>query len=171
MSGAREEEGYSDLDNRHNFTLAGSTILPWDVQLSGIFRVLSGNPVRAEAGFDIDGDNQRQHDKPPGLAHTVGRTDVDESLRIINELRTSLGRDPIDRSLLDLDTFFNVDVRVTKIFPFGAAQQIELFLEGYNLTNHVNYFGSNRNINSASFLVRRRARDARQFQGGIRYRF
>ena len=171
MSGAREEEGYSDLDNRHNFTLAGSTILPWDVQLSGIFRVLSGNPVRAEAGFDIDGDNQRQHDKPPGLAHTVGRTDVDESLRIINELRTSLGRDPIDRALLDLDTFFNVDVRVTKIFPFGAAQQIELFLEGYNLTNHVNYFGSNRNINSASFLVRRRARDARQFQGGIRYRF
>ena len=171
VSGAREEEGYSDLDNRHNFTVAGSTVLPWDIQLSGIFRVLSGNPVRAEAGFDIDGDNQRQHDKPPGLAHTVGRTDVDQALGIINDLRASIGRDPIDRSLLDLDTFFNVDVRVTKIIPFGAAQQLELFLEGYNLTNHVNYYGSNRNINSASFLVRRRARDARQFQGGIRYRF
>lgn len=171
VSGARKEEGYSDLDNRHNFTLAGSTVLPFDIQVSGIFRVLSGNPVRAEAGFDIDGDNQRQHDKPPGLAHTVGRSDVDEALGIINNLRTSLGRDPIDRSLLELDTFFNVDFRVTKIIPFGASQQVELFVEGYNVTNHVNYYGSNRNINSSSFLVRRRARDARQFQGGIRYRF
>lgn len=171
MSGARKEEGYSDLDNRHNLTLAGSTILPWDVQVSGIFRILSGQPVRAQAGFDIDGDNQSQHDKPAGLEHTVGRSNVNEALGIINDLRATRDLDPIDGSLLDLDTFMTLDFRVTKILPFRSAAQLELFIEGYNVTNNVNYYGSNRNIISRSFMVRRRARDPRQFQGGIRYRF
>ena len=60
-------------------------------------------PVRAEAGFDIDGDNQRQHDKPEGLEHTVGRTNVDASLQFINDLRAATRNlTPIDRGLLDL---------------------------------------------------------------------
>lgn len=59
-------------------------------------------PVRAEAGFDIDGDNQRQHDKPEGLEHTVGRTNVDESLQFNNDLRATRNLAPIDRELLDL---------------------------------------------------------------------
>ena len=76
-----QEEGYSDMDSRHNLSIAGSTTVPWGIQLSGIIRALSGTPYNVSAGFDIDGDGQNQNDRPVGLPATVGREKVSESLR------------------------------------------------------------------------------------------
>ncbi len=55
-----QERGYSDMDSRHNLSVAGSTTLPWAIQFSGIVRALSGAPFAVAAGFDIDGDGQTQ---------------------------------------------------------------------------------------------------------------
>ena len=50
-------------------------------------------------------------------------------------------------------------------------------IEGFNLTNHVNYrapfegAAGAANMNAPSFLVRTAARDARQIQWGVRYVF
>ena len=72
-----------------------------------------------------------------------------------------------------IDPFISLDARLTKIIEVGATRRFEVFLEGYNLTNHENFqpFTINANINSASFLIRNSARPPRQIQWGARYSF
>jgi hypothetical protein len=167
------ERGYNDTDQRHNLTLSAAGRLPWGFQISGIGKFISGSPFLAQAGFDLDGDLAVTNDRPAGLPTRVGRERVDESFQIINDLRASRGLPPIDRKLLDLDTYVSIDMRLTKDITLGASRRLQLFLEGYNLTNYVNYqpFTINPNINSSSFLIRNSARDGRQAQWGARYTF
>ena len=167
------EEGYNNTDNRHNLTLSAATTLPWQIQVSGIGKFISGSPFLVQAGYDIDGDGSVQYDKPAGLTHTVGRGDVTQQLQIINSLRTQLGLPQVSRSLLDPDPYVSIDARVTKFFRVNNKQRLDLFFEVYNLTNHVNYtpYSINPNINSTSFLVRNGARDGTQAQWGVRYTF
>ncbi|MGH9348112.1 MAG: carboxypeptidase regulatory-like domain-containing protein [Vicinamibacterales bacterium] len=168
-----QERGYNVSDQRHNLTVSGSTTLPWGVQVSGIVKAVSGSPLKVQAGFDLDGDGSVQSDRPAGLPTTVGREKVEESLTLINTLRASRGLSPIDADLLQLDPYFTLDIRATKAIGLGAQRRLELFLEGYNITNRVNYepFTVTGNINSPAFLIRRTARDARQIQWGVRYAF
>jgi hypothetical protein len=167
------ERGYNDTDQRHNLTVSMAARLPWDMQLSGIGKFISGSPILAQAGFDMDGDLAVTNDRPEGLPTRVGREKVGESLPIINDLRASRGLPPIDRVLLNLDTFVSIDLRLTKDINVGNSRRLQLFLEGYNLTNHVNYqpFTINTNIISSSFLIRNSARDGRQAQWGARFIF
>jgi hypothetical protein len=168
-----DERGYNDTDQRHNVTFSAATTLPWQIQLSGIVKAVSGSPMLVQAGFDMDGDGSITNDRPAGLPTRVGREKNEESLRIINDLRATRGLPPIAESLLDLDPFVSVDLRVMKVFPLRADNRIELFLEAYNVTNHVNFqpFTVNPNIIAGDFLIRNSARDARQIQWGVRYAF
>lgn len=168
-----DERGYNPTDQRHNLTAAGSISLPWDVQVSGILKLISGSPFKVQTGFDIDGDGSIISDRPPGVPITVGREQIDEPLRIMNELRASRGLPPVDATLLKLDPFRSLDLRVTKGIRFGPRQRVELLVEAFNLTNFVNQqpFSVNQNIISPSFLIRNSARDGRQIQWGVRYEF
>lgn len=168
------ERGYNNTDQRHNFTVSASTSLPWDIQISGVGKFVSGSPMVVQAGFDLDGDGSIQYDRPPGLEHTAGRENVDHDIQIINAFRASLGLPAIDPSLLKLDPFISVDARITKAIRLGDSQRLDLFFEGYNLTNYVNFtpYTLTPYMNSpASFLVRNGARDGRQLQWGLRYTF
>jgi hypothetical protein len=62
-------------------------------------------------------------------------------------------------------------MRATKGFPLGGRQRGEVFLEAFNLTNHVNLSNYNGNMNTNSFLIPSSARPARQIQWGVRYSF
>jgi outer membrane receptor protein involved in Fe transport len=166
------ERGYSEMDSRHNLSLSGSSTLPYGVHFSGILRALSGTPHSISAGFDIDGDGQSQNDRPEGLPITVGREKVQESLDIINTLRVSRNLALITEEHLKLEPFIALDLRLTKQFDLGASRSMELFLEGYNVLNRVNFAGGgNGSIISPAFLVRNNARDARQVQLGGRFTF
>jgi hypothetical protein len=169
------EQGYNNTDQRHNLTVSAATTLPADIQISGIGKFISGSPMLVQAGYDLDGDGSIQFDRPAGLPTTVGRGDVDQQYQIINNLRASLGLPPVDRKLLDPDPYVSVDARITKAIRLGGKRRLDLFFEGYNLTNHVNYITwglfFDGNINSPSFLARNAARDGRQAQWGARYMF
>ena len=67
----------------------------------------------------------------------------------------------------------SLDARVTKVIPLSVNRRLDLFFEGYNLTNHENFtpYSINANIVSSSFLVRNGARPPRQLQWGARYVF
>jgi hypothetical protein len=121
----------------------------------------------------LDGDFSTDGDRPRGLPTALGREDVDESLRIINDFRAEHGLPPIDRELLNLDPFITLDARVTKSIDLGENKRLDLLIEGFNLTNHVNYqpFTINGTMISPDFLIRNSARDARQFQWGVRFYF
>ena len=166
-----QEKGYSEMDSRHNLSVAGSTTLPWGIQVSGIVRALSGTPYNVSAGFDIDGDGQNQNDRPLGLPATVGREKVTESLRIINELRAQRNLAPISEDQLKLEPFITADLRFNKMVRMSGTQ-LEFFVESYNLFNRVNYAGGgNGSIISPALLIRNAARDPRQIQLGARVSF
>lgn len=167
-----QESGYSGQDTRHNLSIAASSSLPWGFELSGILKALSGAPYNVQAGFDVDGDGQTQGDRPAGLPITVGRADVDESLAIINTLRASRNLPAVDPALLKLEPYVSLDARLTKSVDLPRGSSLQLFAEGYNLANAVNFSSTpNGNINSTSFLVRATAADARQIQFGARFVF
>lgn len=96
------ERGYNTTDQRHNLTIAASFVLPGDVQISGILKLISGSPLKVQAGVDLDGDTAVANDRPAGVPITVGREDVEESLAAINAFRTSRGLQSIDAALLRL---------------------------------------------------------------------
>ena len=172
------ERGYNPTDQRHNLAVAGSMTMPWDLHVSGILKLASGSPIKVQSGLDLDLDQTVTGDLPPGIPITVGRERVDESLSAINAFRATQGLTPIDRSLLLLDPYRSLDVRLTKTIRIGANRRIELLVEGFNLTNHVNFrppLGSQPqdgvSLNTRSALARTAARDARQIQWGLRYAF
>jgi hypothetical protein len=168
-----QEQGYNNTDQRHNLTVAAAKGLPWDFEVAGIVKLVSGSPMRVQAGYDIDGDLSTTGDRPVGLPTTVGREDVDQSLDLINEIRAGRGLPLVDVGLLNLDPYVTIDMRVTKAFVLPGGERLELLLEGFNLTNHVNYqpFTLNGNIISRDFLIRNSARPMRQFQWGVHFRF
>ena len=172
------ERGYNPSDQRHNLTVAGTVDLPWSIQVSGILKLISGSPTKVQAGVDLDGDSSPIGDLPAGIPITVGRERVDESLAAINAFRVSRGRAPIDRSLLELDPYRTLDVRLTKSLSIGGRRRLELLIEGFNITNHVNFRppfgnppGAGVPIIAPAFLVRTNAHAARQIQWGLRYEF
>jgi hypothetical protein len=171
------ERGYNPSDQRHNLTVAGSIDLPWSMQLSGILKLVSGSPVKVQAGVDLDGDQSPIGDLPDGIPITVGREKVDESLAAINAFRTARNLMPIDRSLLGLDPYRELDLRFTKSVSVGP-HRLEMVLEAFNVANAINFRpptggapGSGNPMNAPAFLIRTAARDARQLQWGLRYVF
>ncbi len=166
-----QEEGDHPLDTPNNLSVSASTTLPFQIQVSGIAKGLSGPPFKVQAGPDLDGDGIATGDRPRGLPPTIGRGEVAGQLAIINAFRQSINLPPIDASRLDLFTYFTLDMRATKAFPFAVHHRVEVFLEAFNLTNDVNLSGYNSNMNTASFLIPTSARPARQIQWGARYSF
>jgi hypothetical protein len=172
------ERGYNPSDQRHNLSLTGTMRLPWSMQVSGILKLISGSPVKVQANADLDGDQSSIGDLPDGIPITVGRERVDESLAAINAYRATLGFAPIDRSLLSLDPHRSLDLRLVKSMSMGGTRRLEMLIEGFNVTNYVNFRpplggapGSGNPMNAAAFLIRTAARDARQVQWGLRYLF
>src|SRR5262249_27357072 len=134
-----QQYGYQEGGNRHNLTVSGSTHLPWDLQVSGIVRWLSGSPYTVQAGVGLDRGGPRQSDRPVGLPITVGMGDVDAQLAIINAFRASRNLAPVTASMLQPDQYVSIDGRLTRQIRLGGTNRIDLFVEGYNLTNHVNF--------------------------------
>jgi hypothetical protein len=172
------ERGYNPADQRHNLSVAGSVELPWSMQISGILKLISGSPTKVQAGVDLDGDSSQIGDLPDGIPITVGRERIDESLAAINAFRTARRLAPIDRSLLALDPYRSLDVRLMKSLTIGTDRRLELLIEAFNVTNHVNFRppfgnppGAGVPIIAPGFLVRTNAHAARQLQWGVRYAF
>ena len=163
-------KGYNADDTRHNLTASISTELPWQTQLSLIAQLVSGYPKAANSGLDLDGDGA-SNDRPPGLPVTVGRGNAEEDLRLINAFRADRGLTPFTMEVLKLYSYKSINVRATKRVPLGAARNLEVFLEAFNITNFVNRVGGGTNIRLATFGIPTGATDARQLQWGVRFSF
>lgn len=164
------QKGYNTDDNRHILSTSVSTELPFDTQLSVIAQFISGSPRGANSGLDLDGDGA-SGDRPPELPVSVGRGDVEGQLKIINDFRAARNLPPFTMDVLELNPFRSINVRATKKFLFAGGNGMELFLEGFNVTNFVNRLGGATNIRLATFGIPTGANDARQIQWGARYSF
>jgi hypothetical protein len=170
-TGRSFEYGYNPIDNRHNLAISATFALPAGIQLSGIARFISGEPVTANTGLDLDGDTI-SNDRPVGLPVTVGRGDVQQQLDVINAYRATLNLAPFTIDKLAVKPpAKTIDLRLAKTVSLGPGRRMELFAEAFNLTNFVNITGGASNIRLATFNVPTGAQDARQVQWGVRYAF
>jgi len=124
------------------------------------------------------------------LEQTVGDGDTAAQLQIINAFRanpcsfvvagapcTATSQPPISASQLKLQPINNLNLRVMKDFSFRERAHLQLFMEGYNVFNHVTKylggggFGGESTMVSPSFLVLDQALDPRLLQWGARIVF
>ena len=139
--------------------------------MSAIVSLRSGNPWEINAGVDLDGYTADRTERPSGLVKNAGGTKSETNLSIINAFRASRKLAPITMDQLAQGSGDRLlDLRLTKSIRLGS-QRIDLFIEGYNVTNSVNYEPPSGAITSASFAIYTAARDARQIQWGAKFVF
>jgi hypothetical protein len=116
-NGPDVDKGPSDLSVDHIFQVNGSVNLPWDFQISGIFRVQSG--FHFSQTF-VATPTQPLID-PDGDGNTNG-TDVRNS----------------HRNAFTTPAFVNLDARFAKRFKIGERVKLDLFYEIFNAFNAKN---------------------------------
>ncbi|HEY8224086.1 MAG TPA: TonB-dependent receptor, partial [Pyrinomonadaceae bacterium] len=104
------DKGPSDLSVDHTFQLNGLLALPWQMQLSGIFRAQSGfHYSRSSTTQDPDGDG------------TLNGVDV-----------------LAGRNAFTAPSFVDLDMRFAKRFDIGERAKIQVLFEFFNLFNRGN---------------------------------
>jgi len=115
----RAERSLSAFDQRHKVVLYAVWQLPASFQLAPIFRANSGRPFNLLAGADLNSDRHPTTDRPAGAGRNTG-----------------LG-----------PAFHTFDVRLAKRFLLsGDRRYLELTMEGFNVTNRLNYASINNTV-------------------------
>jgi hypothetical protein len=129
------ERGRSDSDRRHRLVLSGDVPLKWwGLRLSGVARYNSGAPFNVTTGQDNNLDGILT-DRPDGVTRNTGEQ---TNLVALNAFRAAEGLAPVND--LDEPSFFQMDVRLYKRFPFNSGKGTgEVFLQVFNLFNRENY--------------------------------
>jgi len=110
VNGPDLDKGPSDLSLDHTFQLNGLLALPWQIQLSGIFRVQSGfHYSRTGSSIDPDGDGTLN-----GIDHTVRR------------------------NAFTAPAYIDLDMRFAKRFNIGERAKVQVLFEFFNLLNRQN---------------------------------
>jgi hypothetical protein len=115
-NGADLDKGPSDLALDHVFQVNGLIDLPWQFQISGIFR--------AQSGFHFTKGNAI------GSPISAGDPDGDST---INGLDVKSGRNAFTTPPL-----YNFDLRFTKRFNLSERVKLQLLFEFFNLFNRQN---------------------------------
>jgi outer membrane receptor protein involved in Fe transport len=155
----RRDYGACLRDNRHAF--AGSTNVEiWRGLGAGLlFRAYSGYPINETVGSDVNGDGIN-NDRPVRGVHDLTRP-------ILSDLD---GQGMAVRNGIDGPNKVSLDARAQYIWQFQRTSA-GVFLEIYNLTNHVNYGAPSGARNSSVFMVPIVADDPLTAQIGCRLTF
>ena len=80
--------GPNNSDRRHTLVASGAVLLPFDINLSGVFTARSTMPFSALAGIDLNGDANNT-DYVPGTTRNVFNRGKAEALARVNAWRAS----------------------------------------------------------------------------------
>ncbi|HXG65938.1 MAG TPA: TonB-dependent receptor [Blastocatellia bacterium] len=105
------DKGPSDLALDHTFQINGLVELPWQIQISSIFRAQSGFHFSREAALPLDNDGNLNFN---GIDLAAGR------------------------NAFTAPRFVNMDMRFSKRFKFGERVKAQFLFEFFNLFNNAN---------------------------------
>src|SRR5688572_8968014 len=136
------DKGPSDLSVTHTFQLNGLLALPWQVQISGIFRAQSGfHFSRTGSSSDPDGNG------------TLNGIDLGPG-----------------RNAFTAPAYVNLDMRFTKRFDIGERVKVHALFELFNVFNRQNP-AAVETVTSANFGQLKQVLPGREGQLGIRIEF
>ena len=155
----RRDYGYCQRDNRHAFASSANMEIWRGLSAGMSFRAYSGYPINETIGSDVNGD---------GINNNRPVRGVNDLTRPISSPVDSAGM--AVRNGIDGPNKVILDARAHYLWRV-QRYQAGVFLEIYNLTNHVNYGNPSGNRTSSVFLVPIVADEPRTAQIGFRFTF
>ena len=148
----QEEFGPTRLDERHRVVISGVFNLPLGFQFAPILQLASARPYSPTTGVDIDGDGLATNDRlcsgvdPRAVFAVRGNSTAVRTLNPrgctqtrVNSMRTGFITDAAGNIVDEKsNSFFNLDVRMTKTFKFGERFGLATYVDLYNLFNTEN---------------------------------
>ena len=144
VNGPDLDKGPSDLSVDHTFQFNGLLELPWQIQLSGIFRAQSGfHYSRTGSSADPDGNGTLT-----GIDTTAGR------------------------NAFTAPPFVNLDMRFAKRIDFTERVRMQVLFEFFNILNRQNPAAVNTNLAQPTiFGTKAQVLPGREGQIGFRFEF
>lgn len=151
----KSELGYAPNDEPHRWVFSGIYKAPWGFQLAPIVQWASGRPYNPTQGLNVfangNGNGAWRAVVPANNQTSYRATAAFTAAQLRNGLAdgslVTLPFDPIRGA-----RFYQLDMRVSKIFTFGERHKLEFLCQLFNITNRAN-FGTayNTSIRSATF--------------------
>jgi hypothetical protein len=127
------DRGPGSGDRRHGFVASGSVMLPFEVNLGGVWTLRSTMPLSARAGRDLNTDGVATTDYVPGTTRNQGNRGENEAfLAAVNAWRTQNGRAPIPASQIAANEYNRFDIRASKAVTMGT-RRVEFIAQVFNL--------------------------------------
>ena len=164
--------GPNNSDRRHALVLSGSVLLPYDVQLGGVFTARSTMPFSALAGVDLNGDGNNTDFVPGTTRNMFNRKQQGDALSAVNAYRALSRLAPIAESQIATNEFYGLDMRATKSFAVSDTRRVEVFLQVFNVLNRKNLLQAwTTNALSSVFGTIQSASNMRQAEVAARFSF
>jgi hypothetical protein len=137
-------DGPTDFDYRHNFTVSGTALVPHThgLNLSWVARALSGLPFSLTNGA-LDSDLNGIQAEPLAAGGYSGNGNDAYDVKNYKSERNG-ARGP---------AFFDMDLRFGYRFQISQNRRIEVAADVFNMTNHTNFAIPTANQTSAQFLL------------------
>ena len=147
MTNLDADRGLANNHRAHQFIGNVTYQMPWGFQIGAIAQARSGNPWNVTTGTD---NNRDTFTNPltdrPDLA-VPGGDPYDRNTYFANFTGRS-GNLPRNANIGP--AYFRLDARLSKFIEMRSVK-LEAFIEGFNLTNQVNFASPNGNLRSALF--------------------
>ncbi len=137
-------EGPTDFDNRHNFTVSGTALIPktGGLNVSWVARAISGRPFSL-TNANVDPDLNGVQAEPLPAAEYKG---TGNNAYAVSNYKA-------ERNGAYGPGFFGVDMRVGYGFRVRGQRKLEISADLFNLTNRTNFANPTGNQASAQFLL------------------
>ncbi|MEP6917001.1 MAG: TonB-dependent receptor, partial [Acidobacteriota bacterium] len=146
-------EGPTDFDLRHNFTVSGTALLPrtHGLNVSWVARALSGSPFSLTNGA-VDPDLNGVQAEPLAAADYTG-DGSNPAVANVNFVPYSANNYKSQRNGARGPGFFEADMRLAYRIGLSGGRRLELAADLFNLTNRTNFAIPTANQTSAQFLL------------------
>ncbi|MEO8078662.1 MAG: hypothetical protein ABI818_20225 [Acidobacteriota bacterium] len=146
-------EGPTDFDFRHNFTVSGTALIPrtHGLNVSWVARALSGSPFSVTNGA-VDPDLNGVQAEPLAAADYTG-DGSNPAVAKVNFVPSPAKNYQSQRNGARGPGFFEADTRLAYRIGLSGGRRLELAADLFNLTNRTNFAIPTANRTSAQFLL------------------
>src|SRR5262249_41196536 len=132
------DEGPNNSDRRQALVASGSVLLPFDINLGGVFTARSTMPFSAIAGVDLNGDANITDYVPGPTRNVFSRGNNEAMMAAVNAYRATRSLAALPVSQINTNEFYGLDLRASKSVRLTGNRRVELIAQVFNLLNRTN---------------------------------
>jgi outer membrane receptor protein involved in Fe transport len=150
----RQDYGPAPNDETHHLTAAATISLPWKIAVSPIFQIGSGRPVDVGSSTDEFGIGSGRATLEHGIVPVGAKADFSGLTALFNSDGSIYGSSTyvtcleagtckeVSYNSYRGQNFVELDARIGKTITFKERYNVDLFFQGFDLTNRANFGGN-----------------------------